>query len=258
MLAKYKILFKTPGAPAPVFFTPKKGAFFYAVFLCAFCGGALSAQDGFYADVSGQYVSNTLEGVAKEAVQGVELGINLGYKFKSWLGAGLISSLSLGYYNIYGDLTEYDGPRFTTTMLEDFPIYRFDIVPYVSITKELTYWLNFSLGAGVGISIYQYIFYNMVNDKNQREILGTQSFNITLIPEIQFKIYEHITFGIRMQIAPVSFGGKSVYVFYFSGETMEGNNSFKKEGLDVQNHIFKFGIFAGYSFGTPYYSPKKP
>jgi hypothetical protein len=230
-----------------------------AVFVCAFFScAALAADSGFYADISALYLSNTLQGIAADTVQGVEPALNGGYQFTDTISAGLSTNISLGYYNITGDLTDQAGPRYTTTMVKSHPLYRFDIFLYMQINWQLTYWVSAGLGFGPEISIYQYMFNNYIHAAymTRTEIVGTQVFSLGLIPQIQFKIYEHIIFGIRMYIVPFSITGKSVYVFYFSGDTREGYNSFDAEGISVQNHLFKFGVYAGYFFGKPYYKPR--
>ncbi|MDR2491131.1 MAG: hypothetical protein LBD20_06990 [Spirochaetaceae bacterium] len=216
------------------------------------------ADKGFFADISGQYIYNDLKGIAKDTVQGVELGLNFGYRFTGLLGTGLTVNPSLGFYHILGDLRSSDGPKYNTAMTSAYPVYRFDIFPYFLLSHEPTYWLSLSLGIGPVISVYQYMFKNMsVYDSiDRREMVGTQTFGLGFLPEIRFKIFEHIVFGVRMQLIPFAFTGKSVYVYYYLSETTEGYNSFTAEGIDVQNFIFKFGIFAGYFFGKPYYKPE--
>ena len=232
---------------------------FSAVCLVFFTrAGFLYADRGFFLDLSGQYIYNDLKGISKDTVQGVELGLNFGYRFTDLLGTGITVNPTLGFYNILGDLRSSDGPKYNTDMVAAFPIYRFDIFPYFLLSHEPAYWLSFSLGIGPVISVYQYTFNNITvyDSMERREMVGTQTFGLGLLPEIRFKIFENIIFGIRMQLVPFVFAGKSVYVYYFLGENMEGYDSFTAEGIDVQNFIFKFGIFAGYFFGKPYYKPE--
>ena len=220
--------------------------------------GFVYADRGFFVDVSGQYIYNGLNGIAQDTAQGVELGLNFGYRFTGLLGAGITVNPSLGFYHILGDLSDSDGPKYNTAMVSAFPIYRFDIFPYFLLSTEPVYWLSLSLGIGPVISVYQYTFNNITtfDTLERREMVGTQTVGLGLLPEIRFKIFENIVFGLRMQLVPFIFTGKSVYVYYFLGERVEGYNSFTAEGIDVQNFIFKFGIFAGYFFGKPYYKPE--
>jgi hypothetical protein len=237
----------------------RRFAVFFALCIIFFTrAGSLYADKGFFADISGQYTYNDLKGIAKDTVQGVELGLNFGYRFTGLLGAGLTVNPSLGFYHVLGDLRSSDGPLYNTVMVSAYPIYRFDIFPYLLLSHEPSYWLSLSLGIGPVISVYQYMFNNMsaYDSRERREMVGTQTLALGLMPEIRFKILEHIIFGIRMQIIPFAFTGKSVYVYYYLNEKMEGYNSFTAEGFDVQNFIFKFGIYAGYFFGRPYYKPE--
>ncbi|MDR0539899.1 MAG: hypothetical protein LBG74_05280 [Spirochaetaceae bacterium] len=237
--------------------TRRRSAFL--IFLCMFfvyifSEDILAADSGFYADITGQYVYNELDGEAKDRLQGVEPAVNGGFQFMDWLSAGLFTNVSLGTYFISGNLTEHEpGLFYNTDMITKYDIYRFDIQAYVMFSLRPSHapWVKFSIGIGPEFSIYQYMFQHPV--RLRREIVGTQAVSLALMPQIQFTIYDHIIFGFRAQIVPFTFSGRSVYVFYFSNDKSVGYNSFEKEKFDVQNKIFKFGIFAGYFFGKSYY-----
>jgi hypothetical protein len=223
--------------------------------LCAYTVFPLYAQTGFYADIATLYLSNTLEGAAKDAVQGVEPAFNLGYRFLDTLGAGLFTNISLGFYSIVGDISEHsdDIKQYTRKIVSEYPVWRFDVQPYLFLVKPLTYWVEFGVGIGPEISVYQYMFNSVRNGSSHREMIGTQEFGIGIMPQIQFTIYEHIIFGFRIHWVPFTLTGRSVYGYYFTGKEKYGYQSVERKGLEVQNHFVKFGVFAGYRFGRTYY-----
>ncbi|MDR0551681.1 MAG: hypothetical protein LBG72_06655 [Spirochaetaceae bacterium] len=231
------------------------------VFLCVsfMLASRVSAQTGFYTDLAFQYVSNTLNSIAKDKVQGAEPALNFSFRFFDRIGVGVSTNFSLGFYSIYGSLSGYslNPPFYTTKDVKEYPIYRFDIQPYIFLSFPVTSWVEFGIGAGPEISIYQYMFNSYHEETNgegtSRELIGTQAIGLGLMPQVQFTIYERIVFGIRFHIVPVTFSGRTVYVYHYENEKLMGYDSFEKEGYDIQNTIFKFAIFGGYRFGRARY-----